>query len=310
MKPSTTKETPKGKTPSKGSKISKSASTQEAVEEPIVEVVMDEAGEDVPHGDDQTQDISDPKTRKSLNPDWFKQPPRLSTPDPKWKKRQIENLIQDILLGPAFNQLKGTCSSSIELELNFHECFNALTDKLDWNNSQGDRYSFDLSKSLPLQGPLGHRTIAAEYLFNNDLKYLKTSDLEGHLEEIVVKRSDQQLYKFKEGDFVDLHLNDIEDMLLLLVQHKLFHLEGSDILGVKSYQKKLNITSPQKTYPDIKCKEPYTPSYYPPGIVYEDLNKKKSNSTQLLSGLQQGDTNKKVDSCRSKEVGSDDRVDR
>ncbi|GJR33180.1 hypothetical protein Tco_1109412 [Tanacetum coccineum] len=33
----------------------------------------------------------------------------------------------------------------------------------------------------------------------------------GHLEEIVVKRSDQQFYKFKEGDFVDLHLNDIED---------------------------------------------------------------------------------------------------
>nr|GEU41775.1 hypothetical protein [Tanacetum cinerariifolium] len=52
----------------------------------------------------------------------------------------------------------------------------------------------------------------------------------GHLEEIVVKRSDQQLYKFKEGDFVDLNLNDIEDMLLLAVQHKLFHLDGSDIV--------------------------------------------------------------------------------
>ncbi|GJS94391.1 hypothetical protein Tco_0801359 [Tanacetum coccineum] len=121
----------------------------------------------------------------------------------------------------------------------------------------------------------------------------------GHLEEIVVKRSDQQLYKFKEGDFVDLHLNDIEDMLLLAVQHKLFHLDGSDIvdfivalrmftrslilkrrvkdlqLGVKSYQKKLSITKPQKTFPEIESKEPYTPSYDPPRIVYEDLNKQK-----------------------------------
>nr|GFC36110.1 hypothetical protein [Tanacetum cinerariifolium] len=44
----------------------------------------------------------------------------------------------------------------------------------------------------------------------------------GHLKEIVVKRSDQQLYKFKECDFVDLHLNDIKDMLLFAVQHKLF----------------------------------------------------------------------------------------
>ncbi|GKB54542.1 hypothetical protein Tco_0905295 [Tanacetum coccineum] len=39
----------------------------------------------------------------------------------------------------------------------------------------------------------------------------------GHLEEIVVRRVDRQLYKFKEGDFVDLHLNDVEDMLLLAV---------------------------------------------------------------------------------------------
>ncbi|GJV65424.1 hypothetical protein Tco_1476252 [Tanacetum coccineum] len=44
---------------------------------------------------------------------------------------KIKNLTQDILLGPAFNLLKGTCSSSIELEYNFQECFNALTDKLD-----------------------------------------------------------------------------------------------------------------------------------------------------------------------------------
>ncbi|GJR98160.1 hypothetical protein Tco_0270334 [Tanacetum coccineum] len=112
-------------------------------------------------------------------------------------------------------------------------------------------------------------------------------------------RSDQQLYKFKEGDFVDLHLNDVEDMLLLAVQHKLFHLDGNVIvdfivalrmftrililkrriedlqLGVESYQKNLNITKPQKTVLEIKFKEPYTPSYDPPKIVYEDLNKQK-----------------------------------
>ncbi|GJR20480.1 hypothetical protein Tco_0969007 [Tanacetum coccineum] len=37
----------------------------------------------------------------------------------------------------------------------------------------------------------------------------------GHLEEVVVKRDNRQLYKFKEGDFIDLHLNDIEDMFLV-----------------------------------------------------------------------------------------------
>ncbi|GJT66443.1 hypothetical protein Tco_1017923 [Tanacetum coccineum] len=123
--------------------------------------------------------------------------------------------------------------SNIELEYHFQECFSALTGKLDWNNLERDRYPFDLSKPLPLQG----------------------------------------------GDFVDLHLNDSEDMLLLAVQHKLFHLNESDLvyfivalrmftksliikrrvedlqLGVESYQKKLNITPPQQTFPEIEFKE-------------------------------------------------------
>ncbi|GJT31400.1 hypothetical protein Tco_0911675 [Tanacetum coccineum] len=48
----------------------------------------------------------------------------------------------------------------------------------------------------------------------------------GYLKEITVMRADQRLYKFKEGDFLDLHLNDIEDILLLIAQNKLFNLDG------------------------------------------------------------------------------------
>ncbi|GJW51241.1 hypothetical protein Tco_0092592 [Tanacetum coccineum] len=149
------------------------------------------------------------------------------------------------------------------------------------------------TKETP-KGHPGHLTVAADYFFNNDLQYLKSSDPErmyttsitktkaaryeiegiedmgegrklwhgsqlnkfskqnvystkkilgvksvsvkkihgyGYLEEIMVKRDDRQFYKFKEGDFVDLHLNDIEDMLLLAVQHKLFHLTDNDIVN-------------------------------------------------------------------------------
>ncbi|GKC26180.1 hypothetical protein Tco_1033474, partial [Tanacetum coccineum] len=167
--------------------------------------------------------------------------------------------------------------SNIELEYNFQECLNTLTDRLYWNNLEGDHYPFDFSNPLPLQGPLGHRNVVIDYFFNNDLEYLKTSDAEvtyttsimktkearykieriedmhnvystkkilgvksvsvkklhgyGHLEEIMVKRADRQLYNFKEGDFVDLLMNDIEDMLLLVVQHKLFHLTDNDIVN-------------------------------------------------------------------------------
>ncbi|GJZ05100.1 hypothetical protein Tco_0538375 [Tanacetum coccineum] len=71
-KPSFTKETSKGKAQTEGSKTSKSASAKELVEEPIAEVIMDDAGDDVAHDDNPPQDTSEHKTRKTLNPDWFK----------------------------------------------------------------------------------------------------------------------------------------------------------------------------------------------------------------------------------------------
>ncbi|GJT68738.1 hypothetical protein Tco_1020218 [Tanacetum coccineum] len=96
-----------------------------------------------------------------------------------------------------------------------------------------------------------------------------------------------------------VHANKLPVITLLAIQHKLFHLNDSDIvdfimallmftrslvikkrvedlqLGVESYQKKLNITGPHKTFPEIEFKELYTPSYKPPGVIYEDLNKQK-----------------------------------
>nr|GEV63549.1 hypothetical protein [Tanacetum cinerariifolium] len=310
-KPSSTKETPKGKAPSKGSKAGKSASAKEPVEEPIAEVTR--------------------------NPEWFTQPPRPPTPDPEWNKRQ------------------------------------AVLDKLDWNNPEGDRYPFDLSKPLPLQGYPGHLTVVADYFFNNDLEYLKSSDLKrtyttsitktkaaryeimgiedmvpmlwsptkkilgvksvsvkklhgyGHLEEVVVKRSDRQLYTFKEGDFVDLHPKDIEYTLLLAVQHKLFHLNESDLVDF--------IVALCMFTRSLIIKQLYTPSYKPPGVNYKDLAKHKrvmradelykfSNGTlkkvwdelhhrvlDFLFGIQQGDVKEKVDGHIKKEMGAYGRVD-
>nr|GEW10290.1 hypothetical protein [Tanacetum cinerariifolium] len=182
---------------------------------------------------------------------------------------KIDNLTQAHLVGPVYELLKGTCTSSIELEYNKEECFKALIEKLDWNNPEGDRFPFDLTKPLPLKDRPGHLTVAAEYFFNNDLEFLKSSDLEksvvsvnvkklhgyGHLEEIVVRRADHQLYKFKKGNFVDLHLNDIEDMHLLAVRHKLFQLN--------------------KTFLGIEFKELDTSSFDPPRVICEDLNKQK-----------------------------------
>ncbi|GKA55984.1 hypothetical protein Tco_0755056 [Tanacetum coccineum] len=201
-----------------------------------------------------------------------------------------------------------TCKSRAELEFHFEECYKAVTDKLDWTNPEGHEYPFDLSKPLPLIKDQGHQVVPANYFFNNDLEYRKGGSLSrkyttsttktkvakmskhdvfstkriiavthvkvvkkydyGYLDEIIVRREDQSLHKFVEGDFPRLNLFDIEDMLLLLDQKKLSNLERDDLqvecalqiiyqrivilkrledlqLGVKSYQKKLNITRPK-----------------------------------------------------------------
>ncbi|GJW55405.1 hypothetical protein Tco_0099490 [Tanacetum coccineum] len=72
----------------------------------------------------------------------------------------------------------------------------------------------------------------------------------GHLEEIKVRRDDQKLYMFKEGDFKRLRLQDIEDMLLLLVQQKLPI--SQSMSGVKSYPKKLNLTKPDTVKSNLR----------------------------------------------------------
>ncbi|GJZ92340.1 hypothetical protein Tco_0664405 [Tanacetum coccineum] len=120
-----------------------------------------------------------------------------------------------------------------------------------------------------------------------------------HLEWITVRRDDDKLYIFKEGDYNRLRLQDIEDMLLLLIQGKLTNLNIEERLalgvslrmftrsivirrrvedlqlGIKSYQKKLNLTNPDTYRSDFKRKTPYTAYSNPRGFIYQ--NKDKNN---------------------------------
>ncbi|GJV03323.1 hypothetical protein Tco_1336892 [Tanacetum coccineum] len=85
----------------------------------------------------------------------------------------ISDLTQDILIGPAYKLLKGTCRSYVKLEYNMEECYKALNDQLDWNKLKGDRYPFDLRKPLPLVQSRNHQIVPVDYFFNNDLAYLQ-----------------------------------------------------------------------------------------------------------------------------------------
>ncbi|GJS38614.1 hypothetical protein Tco_0563657 [Tanacetum coccineum] len=158
----------------------------------VKENIVDETGNADKHPDGEAA----PKN------DWFKQPPRPPTPDLEWNKCQV---IDD--------QPKQTCL-------------------MIWWSDQNKRvtkvgYDKDDERGIKHWGPkrqLFYRSQLNRFLKHDvyyPLKILSVVSVTvnklhgyGYLEEIMVRSIDRQLYKFKEGDFVNLYLNDIEDMLL------------------------------------------------------------------------------------------------
>ncbi|GJZ17782.1 hypothetical protein Tco_0553905 [Tanacetum coccineum] len=63
---------------------------------------------------------------------------------------KIDTLTPELLAGPTFELMKGTCKSLVELEYFFEEVYKATTDQLDWHNPKGQQYPHDLRKPLPL----------------------------------------------------------------------------------------------------------------------------------------------------------------
>ncbi|GJZ39208.1 hypothetical protein Tco_0585771, partial [Tanacetum coccineum] len=308
----------------------------------------------------------------------------------------VKTLTPELLAGPTFELMKGTCKSLTELEYFYEEVYKATTEKLDWINHEGRQYPHDLRKPLPLvPNSQGRHVIPFHHFINNDLEYLRGSEssrkystsvtktkaadyghnkwienlvpnsmwsqvivnydnfaLWGishwgkkqrqfyafattresarnvyskrriiavtkveivewqnykHLDWITVHRDDDILYKFKEGNFHRLRIQDIEDMLLLLVQGKLTNLNVEERiafnvslrmftrsvviqrcvedlhLGVESYQKKLNLTKPDTYISNLRRRDAYTPYSDPKGFIYE--NKYKKNRLMHIDEL-------------------------
>ncbi|GKC87157.1 hypothetical protein Tco_1147806 [Tanacetum coccineum] len=159
-KSSTSKESSKGKTPPKASKANKSVNAEETIEEHIIEMAMDTWFNDLVNAE------KDPLTFDDL----------MATPIDFTKfamnRLKKDKITKANLVGHVYKLLKGTCRSCIELEYNMEQCYLALSNQLDWTTLEGDKCPYDLSKPLPLQGPLGHLTISVDFFFNNDLEYL------------------------------------------------------------------------------------------------------------------------------------------
>ncbi|GKA07898.1 hypothetical protein Tco_0687229 [Tanacetum coccineum] len=298
----------------------------------------------------------------------------------------VQTLTPELLAGPTFELMKGTCKSLTELEYFCEEVYKATTKKLDWINPEGRQYPHDLRQPLPLvPNSQGRHVIPFHHFINNDLEYLrggvssrkystsvtKTTAADyghikwiedlvpnsmwsqmivkydkfalwgishwgkkrrqfyafatsresardvyskrriiavtkveivewqdyKHLDWITVRRDDDVLYKFKEGDFHRLRIQDIEDMLLLLVQGKVTNLNVEERiafnvslrmftrsvviqrrvedlqLGVESYQKKLNLTKPDTYRSNLRRQDAYTPTI-PEEFIYENKTRR------------------------------------
>ncbi|GJX02514.1 hypothetical protein Tco_0186427 [Tanacetum coccineum] len=134
----------------------------------------------------------------------------------------VDTLTLELLAGPTFELMKGSCKCLVELEYFLEEVCKATTDQLDWNNPEGQQYPHDLESACDF------------YSRNRIIRIKKLTIVEWHnykhLEWITVRRDDDELYIFKEGDYNRLRLQDIKDMLLLLVQGKLTNLNFKECL--------------------------------------------------------------------------------
>ncbi|GJX21660.1 hypothetical protein Tco_0226105 [Tanacetum coccineum] len=225
---------------------------------------------------------------------------------------KVDTLTPELLAGLAFELMKGTCKSLVELEYFFEEVYKATTEQLDLTNPDGHNNPHT-AKPLPLNIPTRRESAKDIYSRQRIIMVTKLQVIEWHgykhLDWIIVCRDDDKLYPFKEDDLKRLRLQDIEDMLILLVQRKLSNLKIEERLafsvalqmftrsiviqrrvedfqlGVESYQKKLNITKSDTYRSDLRRREQYTAYSSPRGFIYQ--NKDKKNRLMRLTTSQE-----------------------
>ncbi|GJR58502.1 hypothetical protein Tco_1500664 [Tanacetum coccineum] len=245
---------PKGKTKTKPSSIDKSVNAKETVHDVAME-------SDQPIGvEEDVGNVADEKPQddavsKKDQPNWFKQDPRLETLDPDWYKELnaddapeqswFDELVNAEKTPTSFDDLMGSTIDFTKFVMN-HLQKDKIT-KANLEDKKQGKEVFCISTKIKvarydLKGiedmiPRLWSTIEEAYDKNAELGIYHWGPkcqlfYRSQTKEIMVRRADQNLYTFKEGDFPRLHLNDIEDMLILYVQNKLQNLLSDEIVDL------------------------------------------------------------------------------
>ncbi|GJR22193.1 hypothetical protein Tco_0970720 [Tanacetum coccineum] len=235
------------------------------VSQEAAETVFEAGDTQGPHnlGED-TGNTDKPPVVKVKPKDWFKKPEIPPTPDPVWNKgKSVENkpthkwicdLAKKEKPSKTFNDLMSTPIDFSAFVMNRLQISDLTQDILvgpAYELLKGDRYPFDLSKPLPLVKSGYRQIIPVDYFFNNDLAYLQGESTSRTYMTFLTKTkaAKYDLHEIEDmvpnlwspikvtydkyallGDFPRFHLNDIEDMLLIVIQNRVFNLEGDVIV--------------------------------------------------------------------------------
>ncbi|GKF50793.1 hypothetical protein Tco_0147260, partial [Tanacetum coccineum] len=145
----------------------------------------------------------------------------------------VKTLTPELLAGPTFELMKGTCKSLTELEYFCEEVYKATTEKLDWINPEGRQYPHDLRQPLLLiPNSQGRHVIPFHHLINHDLEYLRGGASS--------RKYSTSVTKTKAADYG--HIKWIEDLVpnsmwsQMIVNYDKFALCGISHLGKKRRQ--------------------------------------------------------------------------
>nr|GEY83143.1 copia protein [Tanacetum cinerariifolium] len=238
---------------------------------------------------------------------------------------KVDTLTLELLAGPTYELMKGSCKSLVELKFFLKEVNKATTYKLDWINLEGQQYPHNLLKPLPLIPNFrGRCAISFDHFIKMTSSiYVEVPQVAST--QLLSPRQRQQImgtssglktwclaqcgfknqesardvyskcriiavtelkivewHNYKHLDWIMLTNLTVEKRFAFNVSLRMFtrsiiiQRRVEDLqLGVKSYQKKLNLTRPYTYRSDLKRKEAYTAYSNPRGFIYH--NKDKQN---------------------------------
>nr|GEX35023.1 hypothetical protein [Tanacetum cinerariifolium] len=207
-----------------------------------------------------------PIVQTSLHPEWFSQPKKPPTSDHFFKfimnRLKVDTLTPEILAGPTFELMKGSCTSLIKLEYHLEEVYKATTDQLDWVKPEGQQYPHNLlqphllipdnrdygnikwiedlvPRTMWIQDPIGsdkHALWGRRIIAIMDLKIVEWH-IYKHLDWILVRR---KLTNLTIEERFAFNVSLMMFTRSVVIQRRMEDLQ----LGVESYQKRLNLSKP------------------------------------------------------------------